>query len=68
MGIIVLLLKCTEITKSAITLISCFAAVVALHRMKVKRSTIYKVKYGVAKLSITVQVHIENDSAKYLIL
>lgn len=35
---------------------------------KVKRSTIYKVKYGIAKLSITVQVHIENDSEKSLVI
>lgn len=34
--------------------------------MKVKRSTVYKVKYGVTKLSIEVQVDPENCSEKPL--
>lgn len=36
--------------------------------MKVKRSTIYKVKYGVTKLSIIVQVDTEKYSEKQIIL
>lgn len=57
-----------EKTESATMLMSCFAAVVALHWMKVKRSTIYKVKYRVTKLSIEVQVDTKNYSEKQLIL
>lgn len=41
---------------------SCFAAVVALHWVKVKRCTIYKVKYRVTKLSIEAQVDTKNYS------
>lgn len=67
MVIIVLLLKCTEITKS-VTLISCFTLVVTMHWMNINRSTAHKVKHQATKYSITVQVCVENNPAKYLIL
>lgn len=66
--IIALLLKCTEITKSVTTLISYFTLAVAMHWMNINRSKINKVKHQATKYSITVQVCIENDPAKYLIL
>lgn len=58
--------KVKKIIKSATMFMSYFAAVMALHWIKVKRSTVYKVKYGVTKLSIGVQVDPENCSEKPL--